>query len=198
MKKIFIAFLLGLVTSVSIEAQNQTVVWKDDFSGDKGWKTFTYKNQYSAEYTKDGQLMIKSEADQACMSTCRTTLNPQKNFTISVEATSKSGLKDDSFFGIAFNVLDFDNYYCFAVEKGFAYFDEIREGKRVRHNYDDIKNTKAKVFTLEVKKTGTTVVFIINGEETSYIENIEVKSSKVALYVAGKTQVAFDNMEIKQ
>ncbi len=197
MKKILMACLFALISSASISAQ--TVIWKDDFDGDKGWQTFEYKGLYKSEYTKDGALLLKGyNKGTKCTSKCKTTLNPIKNFSISVEATSKSGLKEDSYFGIAFNCLDANNYSLFSVEKGFAYYEQYRDGQRVRFDYDLIKNTKVKVFNLEIKKTGTTVAFLINDEETLFIEDVEVKSSKVALYVEGETQVAFDNIEIKQ
>ncbi len=195
MKKILMACMFALIACVTLSAQS--VVWKDDFDGDKGWQTFDFKGSYKVEYTKDGQLLLKSEGSK-CISKCKTSLNPMRNFSISVEATSKSGLKDDSYFGIAFNCLDNNNYCLFCVEKGFAYFQQYQNGECTRFDYDLIKNTKVKSFNLEVKKTGTTVSFIINEEETMFIEEVEIKSSKVGLYVGGNTKVAFDNMQIKQ
>lgn len=195
MKKILMVGMFALITCVSLSAQN--IVWKDDFDGDKGWQTFEYKGLYKAEYTKDGQLMLKSEGSK-CISKCKTSLNPMRNFSIQVEATSKSGLKEDSYFGVVFNCLDNNNYCLFSIEKGFAYFEQFQNSERIRFDYDLIKNTKVKSFNLEVKKTGTTVSFIINDEETLFIEEIDVKSSKVGFYVEGETQVAFDNIEIKQ
>lgn len=196
MKRYITFSLLILVASVCVNAQN--VIWSDDFEGDKGWQTFEFKKQYTAEYSKDGQLLMKSEDGGSHMSTCRTNLNPIKNFSISVEATPKAGLKEDAYFGLAFNVLDRSNYYYFCIEKGFAYFNEIKDGEKVRHDYDLVKNTKAKSFNLEIKKSGTTAIFLVNDEEVLYIESIDMHSSKVGLYVAGTTQVAFDNIEIKQ
>lgn len=195
MKKILMVGIFTLITCVSLSAQN--IVWKDDFDGDKGWQTFEYKGLYKAEYTKDGQLMLKSEGSK-CISKCKTSLNPMRNFSIQVEATSKSGLKENSYFGVVFNCLDNNNYCLFSIEKGFAYFEQFQNSERIRFDYDLIKNTKVKSFNLEVKKTGTTVSFIINDEETLFIEEIDVKSSKVGFYVEGETQVAFDNIEIKQ
>ena len=162
MKKMLMACLFALISSITVSAQN--VVWKDDFEGDKGWQTFEYKGQYKSEYSKDGTLLLKAnEEGIKCTSKCKTSLNPMKNFSISVEATSKSGLKDDSFFGIAFNCLDANNYSLFVIEKGFAYYEQFINGVRVRYDYDLIKNTKVKTFNLEVKKSGTTVAFIIKG-----------------------------------
>ena len=195
MKKILMACMFSLITCLTLSAQS--VIWKDDFDGDKGWQTFEYKGLYKAEYTKDGQFLLKSNGTK-CISKCKTSLNPMKNFSILVEATSKSGLKEDSYFGIAFNCLDNNNYCLFSIEKGFAYFEQFQNGERIRSDYDLIKNTKVKSFNVEVKKAGTTVSFIINDEETLFIEQVEVKSSKIGLYVEGNTQVAFDNMQIKQ
>lgn len=191
------AGLFALVASTTLTAQS--VIWKDDFEGDKGWQTFEYKGQYKAEYTKDGALLLKANDDNIrCISRCKTNLNPTKNFSISVDATSKSGLRDDSYFGIAFNCLDKKNYSIFCIEKGFAYFLEYRDGELKRHDWDVIKKTKDKTFTLEIKKTGSTAVFVVNDEETIFMEKIEVESSKIGLFVQGKTQVAFDNLVIKQ
>ena len=197
MKKFIVLF--ASVFGAILYGNAQTVIWSDDFEGDKGWQTFEYKKMYSAEYSKDGTLLLKSEDDEyRALTTCRTNLTPTKNFTISVEATPKSGLKDDAYFGVAFNCLDRDNYYYFCIEKGFAYFYEIKNGEIVRHDYDLIKNTKSKSFNLEIRKSGMSAIFIVNDEETMFVENIDVRSSKVGLYVSGKTQVAFDNMKITQ
>lgn len=197
MKKIFMASLLALVACATIDAQN--VIWKDDFDGDKGWQTFEYKNKFKAEYTKDGALLIRTHEDGIqAFSRCKTNLNPTKNFSVSVEATSKSGLRDDSYFGIAFNCLDKKNYSLFCVEKGFAYYLEYKDGELKRYDYDIIKNTKEKVFSLEIKKIGSTATFIVNEEETMFIEKVDVESSKIGLFVEGKTQVTFDNLVIKQ
>ena len=151
MKKILMAGILALITCATLSAQN--VIWKDDFEGDKGWQTFEFKKQYKAEYTKDGALLLKSyEDDTKCISRVKTPINPIKNFTISVEATSKSGLKEKSYFGVVFNCLDKSNYSQFVIEEGFAYFEQYQNGEKVRYDYDLIKNTRAKSFNLEVKK----------------------------------------------
>lgn len=186
-----------LVTCTMINAQ-QTIVWQDDFSGDKGWQTFEYKKKGLSQYTKDEKLLMKSEDDCFFASTCKTNLNAGRNFIISVDAESKSGLKEDSYFGIIFNYLDSKNFMRFTIEKGFAYFDEVREGSTVRHDYDIIKHSKSKVFNLQVKKTGNSVMFIVNDEEILDIERVDVITGKIGLYVEGKTEVAFDNIKIMQ
>ena len=197
MKKHILVVGLAIVASATLSAQN--VIWKDDFEGDKGWQTFEYKNKFKAEYTKDGEFLIRTPEDGVeAFSRCKTNLNPTKNFSISVDAISKSGLRDESYFGIAFNCLDKMNYSLFCVEKGFAYYAEYKNGERVRYDFDIIKNTKAKVFHLEIQKKGTTAIFLVNDEETMFEEKVEVESSKIGLYVQGKTQVSFDNVEIKQ
>ena len=117
MKKILMIGMLSVVAFVTVSAQN--VIWKDDFEGDKGWQTYEYKKQYKSEYSKDGKLLLRAyEAGIKCMSTCKTSLNPIKNFSILVEATTKVGLIDNCFFGVAFNCLDRNNYSLFVVEKG--------------------------------------------------------------------------------
>ena len=193
------------VATVSIPEQEtepvslleQDVIWKDDFAGDKGWQTFRYKNLYRARYTKTGELSIKSNGIQ-CISKCQTNLNPALDCSIYVEAVSKSGLKKGSYFGIAFNCLDNKNYSLFCVEKGFAYFEQYRDGELVRSDYNLIKDGKTKIFNLEVKKKGTTAVFVINGEETMFVEQVEIQSCKIGLYVCGRTNVVYDNLRIKQ
>ena len=197
MKKIFYMVIMTIAASLMASAQT-TVVWQDDFTSDKGWQIFEYKKQGAAEYTKDGKLMLKSEEDYYFISKCKTNLNANKNFLITVDAESKSGLKDDSYFGIVFNYLDGKNHMRLVVEKGYAYFVEIKNGEIVRQDWDVIKNTKAKIFNLQLKKTGNTVIFSVNDEEALEIEKIDVVTSKIGLCVIGKTQVAFDNMKILQ
>ena len=195
MKKIIIICLLTIATGAFLSAQN--VIWSDDFEGDKGWQILESKN-YSVEYTKEGRLEMESEDAGPYISSCRTNLNPIKNFSIMVEAITEKGLKEGEYFGIAVNFLDRNNYYYFCVEEGYAYFYEIRNGEKVRYEYDVVKKTKDKTFNLELKKIGTNVMFLVNDEEVLYIESIEIKSSKVGLYVAGKTKIAFDNIRIMQ
>ena len=189
--------LFTLITSMILNAQ-QNVVWQDDFSSDKGWQTFEFKKQGKAEYTKDGKFLMKSEEGYYYISKCKTNLNANKNFTISVEAESKSGLKEDSYFGIVFNYLDDYNYMRFVVEQGFAYFMEVKQNEIVRWEKDIIKNTKAKVFELQLKKSGNTLFFVINDEEALEIERVDIVTNKIGLCVLGKTQVAFDNVKIMQ
>lgn len=82
--------------------------------------------------------------------------------------------------------------------KGFAYFVECKNGLVVREDYDLIKNTKSKSFTLEIKKNGNNVVFVVNGEETLDLDQVDVLTNNVGVFVKGKAEVAFDNMIIKQ
>ena len=192
--------LFALAASMMLNAQ-QNVVWQDDFSSDKGWQTFEFKREGKAEYTKDEKFLLKCELEginHGYISKCKTTLNASKNFIIKVDAESRSGLKDDSYFGIVFNYLDSKNYMCFVVEKGFAYFIEFKQGDLVRYDYDIVKKTKAKTFELQLKKIGNTVTFIINDEDALEIEKVDVITNKIGLCVLGKTQVAFDNMKILQ
>lgn len=197
MKRLLISCLLAVMANMFATAQ--VVIWSDDFEGDKGWQTFEYKDKYSTEYTKKGQFLIKVEEDKYCaISSCRTNMNPTKNFTITVEAKPNSKLQEDVYFGLVFNYLDRNNYYYFCIEKGFAYFNEIKNGEVVRHDYDLIKNSQKDTYVLSIKKTGVNVMFLVNDEESLYIEDIEVRSSKVGLMVSGKLEVAFDNMSITQ
>ena len=107
------ASMFALIACATLSAQS--VIWKDDFDGDKGWQTFEYKGLYKAEYTKDGQFMLKSEGTK-CISKCKTSLNPMRNFSILVEATSKSGLKEDSYFGLnRMNLYEEDNICVFLI-----------------------------------------------------------------------------------
>ena len=107
-------------------------------------------------------------------------------------------MKEDIFFGIVLNYLDRKNYTLFAVEKGFAYFMEFKQGVIVRQEYDLIKKTKEKTFSLEVQKSGNNILFVVNGEETLDMELVEVTSGKIGLYVSGKAEVSFDNLKILQ
>lgn len=195
MKKIILLCFLSLAANTLVKAQN--IIWQDDFNGNNNWSEFEYKKQGSA-FVKDGVLTIKCEEDNTFISKCRTNLNGNRDFSIHVEAVSKSGLKEDMFFGLVVNYLDRKNYTVFAIEKGFAYFIECKNGIVVREDYDLIKNTKAKSFTLELRKTGNNVVFVVNGEETLDLDQVEIMTNIVGLYVKGKAEVAFDNLIIKQ
>lgn len=195
MKKILCTILLIIMASSFALAQN--IIWQDDFNGNKNWSEFEYKKQGSA-LVKDGVLTIKCEEDNLFISKCRTNLNGSRSFSIQVDAVSKSGLKEDVYFGLVVNYLDRKNYTVFAIEKGFAYFVEYKNGIVVREDYDLIKNTKSKSFTLEIKKNGNNVVFVVNGEETLDLDQVDVLTNNVGVFVKGKAEVAFDNMIIKQ
>lgn len=195
MKKKILFVLLVVITSITVNAQN--IIWQDDFDGNKRWSEFEYKKEGSC-LVKDGMLTIKSEEGYSFISNCKTNLNGNKNFTFKIDATSKSGLKEDIYFGIILNYLDRKNYTLFAIEKGFAYFMEFKQGVIVRQEYDLIKKTKEKTFSLEVRKSGNNILFVVNGEETLDMEQVEVTSSKIGLYVSGKAEVSFDNLKIMQ
>ena len=195
MKKKILFVLLVVITSMAVNAQN--IIWQDDFDGNKRWSEFEYKKEGSC-LVKDGMLTIKSEDGYSFISNCKTNLNGNKNFTLKIEATSKSGLKEDTYFGIVLNYLDRKNYTLFAIEKGFAYFLELKQGVIVRQEFDLIKKTKDKTFSLEVRKSGNNMLFVVNGEETLDMEQVEVTSSKIGLYVSGKAEVSFDNLKIMQ
>lgn len=188
-------FLLTIIANILANSQN--VIWQDDFNGNNNWSEFEYKKQGSA-FVKDGVLTIKCEDDNTFISKCRTNLNGRKDFSIQVDAFSKSGLKEDVYFGLVVNYLDRKNYTVFAIEKGYVYFIECKNGIVVREDYDLIKNTKAKSFTLELKKTSNNVIFVVNGEETLDLDQVEIITNTVGLYVSGNAEVAFDNMIIKQ
>ena len=102
--------LLTLTAARMMNAQN--VIWQDDFNGNNNWSEFEYKKQSSA-LVKDGVLTIKCEEDNSFISKCRTNLNGNKNFSISIDAVSKTGLKDDVFFGLVVNYLDRKNFSIF-------------------------------------------------------------------------------------
>jgi hypothetical protein len=195
MKKNSVLLLLCLSFGITIHAQN--VIWQDNFDGNHSWSEFEYKKEGSS-IVKDGMLTIKCEDGFRFISNCKTNFNGNKNFTISVDATSKSGLKEDVYFGIVINYLDKKNFTLFAIEKGFAYFLEFKQGEMVRQEYDVIKKTKDKTFLLELKKNGDNILFVINGEETLDMEQVEINSSKIGLFVSGKAEVSFDNLKILQ
>ena len=188
-------FLLTIIANILANSQN--VIWQDDFNGNNNWSEFEYKKQGSA-FVKDGVLTIKCEDDNTFISKCRTNLNGRKDFSIQVDAFSKSGLKEDVYFGLVVNYLDRKNYTVFAIEKGYVYFIECKNGIVVREDYDLIKNTKVKSFTLELRKTSNNVIFVVNGEETLDLDQVEIITNTVGLYVSGNAEVAFDNMIIKQ
>ena len=195
MKKIIVIAMLAFIANLITNAQN--IIWQDDFNGNNNWSEFEYKN-HSSSIVKDGVLTIKCEEDNSFISKCRTNLNGNKNFSISVEAVSKSGLKDNIYFGLVVNYLDRKNFSIFAIEKGFAYFIEYKNGAVVREDYDVIKNTKTKTFTLELRKNSNSVIFVVNDEETLDMDKVEVSTSIIGLFVSGKAEVSFDNLIIKQ
>ena len=106
MKKIIA--LLGMfccMTTWNLSAQR--VVWQDDFETSKGRSEF--EDESGEAVVKDGALVIKSKEGWIYYSKCKTNLDGNKNFTITVDVNVKGGLEKKKYVGLLFDYRDGKN-----------------------------------------------------------------------------------------
>lgn len=196
-KNVMLLCLIGCMAVGSLQAQR--VVWQDDFETSKGWSE--YEDEAGSAAVKNGVLQIKSKEGWIFRSKCKTNLDGNKNFTISVDVALKNGLKQDRYVGLLFDYDDNKNYKAFFVEKGFVYFEQYKEGVLIRQEKEPLKNRSkndSKQLTFELQRKGQSALFLVNDEETIDMDGVEVHSNRVAVMVSGDQEVSFDNIKITQ
>lgn len=203
MKKLLVVTAL-LLYSAEWNLNAQRVIWQDDFETSKGWSEF--EDEDGKAVVRDGMLIIKSNEGWSYISRCKTNLDGNKNFTISVEVNAKDGIEKDRYVGIIFDFNDRKNYKVFYIEKDMVRFAECRDGVIVRDEKDVLKKQKKDKknrdksisLTFEVQKKGQSAMFIVNEEEALEMDGIEVKSNRIGFLVSGNQEVSFDNVKIVQ
>lgn len=204
MKRIFL--MIGILAcTMHLNVRAQRVIWQDDFETSKGWSEF--EDEDGKAIVKDGALMIKSNEGWQYISRCKTNLDGNKNFTISVDVNLKDGLGKGRYVGMIFDFSDRKNYKMFYIEEGLVRFAEYRDGYLVREEKDVLKKQKKKEkksrekgtqITFEIQKKGQSVMFLVNEEETLEMDGIIVKSNRIGFMVAEDQEVLFDNVKIMQ
>lgn len=198
MKNIVITMLFIALSLLSAKAQR--VVWQDDFESSKGWTEYEEKKD-NFMVVKNGVMDMKSSDENPVITKCKTNYDCNKNFTLSVEAIPKSGLKEGMLLGILVDYRDTKNWIFFGIEKGTAVFWEMEKGNLIREDSEPIKKIKKDkktTYTLEIRRKGSNVMFVINDEETIEMDDIQIRSNKVGLIVTGDQEVLFDNIKISQ
>ena len=125
-----------------LNVRAQRVIWQDDFETSKGWSEF--EDEDGKAIVKDGALVIKSNEGWQYISRCKTNLDGNKNFTISVDVNLKDGLGKGRYVGMIFDFSDRKNYKMFYIEEGLVRFAEYRDGYLVREEKDVLKKQKIK------------------------------------------------------
>lgn len=199
MKRIYITIaIIGCTMFWNLQAQR--VVWQDDFETSKGWSE--YEDEDGEAVVKDGVLNIKAKEGWVFRSKCKTSLDGSKNFTITVDVKIKTTLERGCSIGIAFDYYDTKNYKAFYIDKGFAKFEEYRNGVMVRDEKEPLKKNfkykKGTVVPFEIQKNGQNALFIVNGEETIDMDEIAVKSNRISFFVTNGQEASFDNVKISQ
>lgn len=198
MKKLTLAFLITFISMIN-NLQAQRIVWQDDFETSKGWSE--YEDKYGSAAVIDGVLKLKGKEDCVFISKCKTNLDGNKNFEITMDVNVRGGLRQDRYIGLVFDYKDNKNYKCFYVEKGFVWFDEYKDGKLIRQDKEYLKNrtrSESKQLTFKLIRKGQTALFLVNDEETLDMDSIDVHSNRIAVLVAGDQEVSFDNVKILQ
>ena len=203
MKKIQFALVGIAMLCLPYSLFAQRVIWHDDFETSKGWSE--YEDEAGKAIIKDGHLIIEGEEGYRFFSKCKTNLDGNKNFSISAEVTIKNG--EDKEVGLLFDYKDTKNYMGFYVKKGFAWFVQCSNGTIIREEKEPLKGTIGKKrakrdnnkdMEFEIQKKGQNVVFIVNEEETLEMDEIIVKSNKIAFFVDDEQEAYFDNVKITE
>lgn len=183
----------------------QRVIWQDDFETSMGWSE--YEDNAGKAIVKDGHLIIKSKEGWTFFSKCKTNLDGNKNFTINTDIKAKRDMISGRRIGIAFDYNDTKNYMAFYVENGFVWFIQCHNGVIIREDKEPLKrnilNTKkrdkdAPDMVFEIQKKGQSILLLVNDEETIEMDDIIVKSNRIAFFVTNDQEAYFDNVKISQ
>ena len=202
-KALILTSILLLSTTIGLQAQR--VIWQDDFETSKGWSE--YEDEAGKAIVKDGHLIIKSKQGWTFFSKCKTNLDGNKNVTINADIKVKRNLIIGQRIGIAFDYNDTKNYMAFYVENGFVYFIQCYNGVIIREDKEPLKRNvtaqkkrdkDAPDMVFEIQKKGQSILLLVNDEETIEMDDIVVKSNRIAFFVTNDQEAYFDNVKISQ
>lgn len=145
----------------------------------------------------EGVMQIESKGEEY-YSTAWTDLDPSSPFEITVDVKVKR-LDDSRTFGIILDHLDSSQYILFLVREGNAQFiQKNRNGDGYISNSIKLEGGWKADVKLGVKYEMGKLIFEVNEIYALEARYIEMTSSGIGLYVAGRQKIKFDNFTITQ
>ena len=190
----FISVIFFIIFIVNSTAQRIKII--EDFeSNTLGW-TEILENKGQA-IISEGVMQIESKGEQY-HSTAWTDLDPNVPFEITVDVKVRR-LDGSRTFGIILDFLDHSQYILLLVKEGNARF--IRK----KGDYEGYISNSIKLeggwkedVKLGVKYQMGKLIFEVNDIFALEARYVEMTSSGVGLYVAGRQKIKFDNFTITQ
>ena len=192
--RISITLIFFIIFIVNSKAQEIKII--DDFESNLlGWTEIIESSGQAI--ISEGVMQIESKGD-LYYSTAWTDLDPSASFEISVDVKVRRIDKSRTF-GIIVDYLDSGQYILLMVKQGNATLIKVKDGKSFFHSQSIklARGWKTDV-KLGVKYETGKLTFEVNGIFALEARYIEMTSSGVGLYVAGKQKLEFDNFTIIQ
>jgi hypothetical protein len=176
--------------------------WSDDFSGPGTWQGESDATAQVA--VQDGVLRVYvAVPNQLAWAIAGQDL---RDFRLTVEATQVAG-PDDNEYGVLVRMQDHSNFYRFSIS-GDGYFlvskfvDGQQEFLGANWTPSEAIHRGQATNVVEVVCQGSTLTFIVNGQQLARVEDDQFAHGDIGLYAGsfyeGGVEVHFDNLSVTE
>ncbi len=194
MKNKIFFFILLIISSIHIIAQESAVLVEDNFS-DNRYKWWVGKTQNGSGEILRGEYIIKYTGQKSWASNIHTGLNPRYDFVIESRISRISGTANNGY-GLIFGKGK-NGYFNFIITpQGRFYVRRVERGKKgqylIRWKKTSAISQTSITNKLRVQKTGNEILFYINERYVGKIPYQSFFGDQVGFMLYQRQQIAVD------
>lgn len=181
-----------LLFSFNISAQLQLIIAEEYDNNRRNWLEIN-NDQDQIEISK-GQYVWQRKIATPKFIWKKFNLDLTKDF--SIESTLKASEQNE--FGLVWGGLDGDNCYSFSIKKNQFQIAEIRNGQwKYLQKFIIYSATTPKIYDLQIVKSGTKIMYLINKKIVLETPYLGVFGSKIGFSTFGENTIIIANLMIK-
>lgn len=198
MKNKIFSFILLIISSIHIIAQESAVLVEDNFS-DNRYKWWVGKTQNGSGEILRGEYIIKYTGQKSWASNIHTGLNPRYDFVIESRISRISGTANNGY-GLIFGKGK-NGYFNFIITpQGRFYVRRVERGKKgqylIRWKKTSAISQTSITNKLRVQKTGNEILFYINERYVGKIPYQSFFGDQVGFMLYQRQQIAVDYLVV--
>ena len=198
MKNKIFSFILLIISSIHIVAQESAVLVEDNFS-DNRYKWWVGKTQNGSGEILRGEYIIKYTGQKSWASNIHTGLNPRYDFVIESRISRISGTANNGY-GLIFGKGK-NGYFNFIITpQGRFYVRRVERGKKgqylIRWKKTSAISQTSITNKLRVQKTGNEILFYINERYVGKIPYQSFFGDQVGFMLYQRQQIAVDYLVV--
>ncbi len=198
MKNKIFFFILLIISSIHIIAQESAVLVEDNFS-DNRYKWWVGKTQNGSGEILRGEYIIKYTGQKSWASNIHTGLNPRYDFVIESRISRISGTANNGY-GLIFGKGK-NGYFNFIITpQGRFYVRRVERGKKgqylIRWKKTSAISQTSITNKLRVQKTGNEILFYINERYVGKIPYQSFFGDQVGFMLYQRQQIAVDYLVV--